>query len=679
MTVAIPQQINFLNQILYSDTAWLYPNEYVYSDDSKFNNISGVYLEVVAKNSDSSSKLIYFSVDGGANIGFVSVPASTSQWELFRSTDVKSPFITNAPAIFELRITGTTSEGQLEIKSAKIIILQSATDITDTQTQIEVGQYGVMIPAVVDTWYAIPQPKYWKYEADKWDPTPTFKFGFTMAVEDNKETYIIGLQEASDAAFTSDLSYITASQVTVNTETATYYESSNFTPTDGYFYRVVYQGDDYKDEIYLYNAKVIATQVALEISYIDDNDGAGTVYGTSAGQPGQGAGQSFTTVDAFALSGISFIVDKLGSPTDNFYCVITSALLGDTPITNGTSDTIAGADIPADAEWLEFVFSTPPSLSATTQYYAKLYRSGSYDSSNAIMIGYCISPAYGDGTYIYKTTTNNWNPFAYDASFKVKAATPTSPITKLQPEYLLINAAQTDTGLQEFMIDWDPDEWEGVDNVYWHEHSADSAGSNTKLEVFGDESNLEENTSYSGYVWLFGGTGTNEAVGQSFQLDEDAVLTKIQLLLLENESCTDNLYVSITSSLGGTPIVTSPDVSGDIGASEVWVEFDVSGGNRLSGLTTYYIELYRDGARDTFNMYEWKVSAADPYADGMKHSKASGLWSDNTGVDGAFKVFGQFLIDLTNSDITGDDLTRGGTALTMPATAKEIDVNIITA
>ena len=164
----------------------------------------------------------------------------------------------------------------MSVKSAKIIILQDAADITDTQTQIEVGQFGTVIPAVINTDYAIPEPKYWKYESAKWDPTPTFTFGFTCGIEDNMETYKIGIQEASDAAFTSDVLTVANSQVTVNTEAVTYYESSAFTPKDGYYYRMVYQGDDAKDEIYLYNAKVICTQSSsvskLQAEYLMMNE-----------------------------------------------------------------------------------------------------------------------------------------------------------------------------------------------------------------------------------------------------------------------------------------------------------------------------------------------------------------------------------------------------------------------
>jgi hypothetical protein len=54
-------------------------------------------------------------------------------------------------------------------------------------------------------------------------------------------------------------------------------------------------------------------------------------------------------------------------------------------------------------------------------------------------------------------------------------------INRLQPEYLLINEAVSGTGLQEALIDWNPAEWDGVSNTYWHEHSANTGASNTKL------------------------------------------------------------------------------------------------------------------------------------------------------------------------------------------------------
>jgi hypothetical protein len=55
-------------------------------------------------------------------------------------------------------------------------------------------------------------------------------------------------------------------------------------------------------------------------------------------------------------------------------------------------------------------------------------------------------------------------------------------ITKLQNEYLLINANQSDTGLQEFRTLFDANEWDGVSNTYYHEHSASGSSSNSKLQ-----------------------------------------------------------------------------------------------------------------------------------------------------------------------------------------------------
>ena len=48
----------------------------------------------------------------------------------------------------------------------------------------------------------------------------------------------------------------------------------------------------------------------------------------------------------------------------------------------------------------------------------------------------------------------------------------------------MINEAQTGTGNQKNLTDYDPAEWneEGGSLTFYHEHSADSGSSNTKLQ-----------------------------------------------------------------------------------------------------------------------------------------------------------------------------------------------------
>lgn len=294
--------------------------------DADDYNGETAYLEIVAKNGSPSTTddLIFAraSSENGTYSSFtnstITVPVNTSSFTIFRSSA-----ITLSSSDIYYAAYCNISISSVEVASAKIIILQSATDITATQTQIEIGLYATAIPAVANTWYLSPSPKYWKYEASKWDGTKTVKLGITVGCEDDMETYNFGLYDVTDADYGAGdaLKNLVAS---VTTESPTYYESSDFLSAleDGHVYCLAYVGDDNRDDIYFFNAKIIVTQT-----------------------------------DATA-------------------------------------------------------------------------------------------------------------------------------ITKLQPEYLLINQEQTtDAGdLVEFSTDFDANEWSGVTNTYYHEHSADDATSNTKLK-----------------------------------------------------------------------------------------------------------------------------------------------------------------------------------------------------
>jgi hypothetical protein len=396
------------------------------------------------------------------------------------------------------------------VKSAKLIILQDAADITDTQTQIEIGAFATAIPAAINTDYPLAEPKYWKYESAKWDPTPTFTLGFTVGIQDDKETYKIGIQEASDAAFTSNVTTLAASQVTVNTEAVTYYESSAFTPTNNYFYRLVYQGDDNKDELYFYNAKVIATQ--------------------------------------------------------------------------------------------------------------------------------------------------------------------STSVSKLQTEYLLINEAQTDTGLQEYQTYYDLAEWDdgaGGLPTFHHEHSANSASSNTKLVAV--DANLEDSDNQS-----IGGQRTYDAVAQSFT-GAGFDLISCKFVLSKLGTPTGNCYAKLYAHSGtygtssvptGSALATSDafDVS-TLSSTPTWHELSFSTPYTLVDGTKYCIVAEFTGGNNINYIYVRYKNSDVHEGNFSRRVTSGGSWSSQSSWDVAFMAFAE----ITNSDITGDDLTRGSSALTMPTSAKEID------
>jgi hypothetical protein len=139
-----------------------------------------------------------------------------------------------------------------------------------------------------------------------------------------------------------------------------------------------------------------------------------------------------------------------------------------------------GADIiGARKIWLTGITTT---LSAATKYYLTLERSGARDAVNYYWWESYDGDAIG-GIGFYVMTDTAWSGESGDDDLAFWIVI--DYITKLQPEYLLINEAQTDPGLQEFQTQWEPAEWnDGEDGLpdFFHEHSADDPGSNTKLQ-----------------------------------------------------------------------------------------------------------------------------------------------------------------------------------------------------
>jgi hypothetical protein len=254
-------------------------------------------------------------------------------------------------------------------------------------------------------------------------------------------------------------------------------------------------------------------------------------------------------------------------------------------------------------------------------------------------------------------------------------------IQKTQMEFPLITMAQTDTGPQDFNIRWNPAEWDdgnGGKPVCFSEHSGDGSSSNTKLQEDPDgtpadisksditgqyliKSYKEESfeTGSATTEEIFGGSGTSEELGQSFQLSSAETVYAVELKLQRTASPEDNLILKITSSLGGTALATSEnmDVTRLLTTAQ-WIRFHFLDGVSLSASTTYYLELSRSGSRDATNYIIWILDTSGGYTNGEAQRKDSGSWAA----------------------ITGDDFTfRIKTALSMPATAEDIDTYIVAA
>jgi hypothetical protein len=272
----------------------------------------------------------------------------------------------------------------------------------------------------------------------------------------------------------------------------------------------------------------------------------------------------------------------------------------------------------------------------------------------------------------------------YNAKVIVQQTDATA-ITKLEPQYLLANAATTTTGLNDFDTYFDPAEWSGVTNTYYHEQNASLNTSNTTIRD------------------ATASNGSFEGVSQSFQPGSTGSLDKVTLRLHKTGSPADNVVCSIYSgSEQGTLLGTATIASSSLTTSEALYDFTFSPAISVTSGNTYFITLTRSGAADGTNYLTVNSITGNVYANGSRRTRANGIWvssvhdiyfvtylsgvSDQscTGTTGLVDSV-QGIRNLGNSNITGGSATvansriRSSALIDIPTSATTYDTDVIAA
>jgi len=151
--------------------------------------------------------------------------------------------------------------------------------------------------------------------------------------------------------------------------------------------------------------------------------GAGTFNGNiTFGESSSNAkcGQSITLDTKFTRVGyVKFNLKKSGLPTDNIVCKICTMADKDTALY--TSSLLDGSTLSA-ADYTEVTFTfTGVDLTASTQYFFKLERTGSYDASNYYFSNHSNATTYGGGSMWILNAGPTWNNLSYDLYFVMGA------------------------------------------------------------------------------------------------------------------------------------------------------------------------------------------------------------------------------------------------------------------
>lgn len=643
--------------------------ELIYLATSLFSGSCTFYCEIVAKNTDSLERYVYLRNTNDANEATVTIPANTTTWTRIRTSSFTPDDDYPEKFLFSTIV-------YISVLAARIIIIQdtSTSDLTDCETQIEIGDYESVAS---ETEGPLTYPKYWHYDSSKWDGTLVFYAECTYLSEGTMDAITIKVEEdnGSFGSWADKITIVNAGVATVPTRV----RSAAFTPTTGRNYRISMFCADDMDPGTIYNAKIIVEQTGAGINQMVKAVGSlGNIYGGSGTL--EALGQSFTTIGAISVDKIAFGLRRLQNPTDNLYIEIAETIDGAT-ISNGTSDDVDISAVGISvAEWVEFSFPTPPSLDATTEYFIRVFRDGSRDVSNCMTIYGSGSSLYADGKR-YLKESGSWDSGSATIDYGFKVYSTTDKITKLEPVMLLQNTGKSATGLQGYDQYWDDDEWGGVTLTVLPEHD--------------------------GGVWLedeetVGAYGTpvyndDGGIGQSFQTVNGGQLDSL-VFKCTRSGTLGNCYAKIYNHSGtfgtssvptGSALATSDAVAiADIGISAGDIIFNFSGSDRIIlDPSTYYVVVC--GYVTDTDYVSIAFDQSDNHGGNYCTGRESTSWSSNSGYDTIFKVFlapvtklqedvDDTPSDVSNSEISGLNRTRGATGLSITDN-EDIDTYLVAA
>src|SRR3989338_510657 len=182
--VAIRQEINLIDGYFTATSGnYATTSAIIQIDTAKYNGAS-YYFEAVASTTVAASRLLLRNATTFATV--TSVDVSGTSATRYRSGSAFTPTsgANDYVAVWENQSVGKSAA------AIRVVILQNAASITDTETQIEMGSTA---SSSNTTTAALPNPMYFYYDENKWDGN------ITASAE---VTYQLGPQLASSTTYT---------------------------------------------------------------------------------------------------------------------------------------------------------------------------------------------------------------------------------------------------------------------------------------------------------------------------------------------------------------------------------------------------------------------------------------------------------------------------------------------
>lgn len=464
---AIRQEINILDSNLAAPSnATTTSNEIVQLDTTQYNGAT-YYFEIVVKTDISTGgDSVRLRRNGtSTDDATITIPTLTTAYTLIRSSSFSPP--NGQTEYIVAAVNGIVSASN--IKSARIVILQNAATLTNTETQIEIGNAS-NTTATTDT--ALTNPKYWQYTSANWDGTITAYFEGTFLTGTSKSAATMTLQTSTSITAPS-WSNVASSAVTTTGTVATRVRSGAITLTAGNWYRAVMKAGNSKSGITVYNAKIIIDQIPSE-GVVTNRNSFVSIKGS--GGTAEAGGMKFTPSSNRTSSVVILFLFKNASPTDNLTLEVLTGSITGTLI--ATSNTVDASTITSGGSLIPFTFASSISFASGTAYYFRLSRSGARDTTNFVnWSGQNINGGQyteDSGVWSSESATNELELYIFG-------------FTKLEPQYLLANTLfAAGTGLQTFLTKWDSTEWDdtqgGQPTFYFQAEAANDSTSDVTLE-----------------------------------------------------------------------------------------------------------------------------------------------------------------------------------------------------
>jgi hypothetical protein len=489
---AFRQELNILAGETITGTGSVGSQGFALLDTTQYSGSPTYWLEVVHSGSAGNTGTISTSVDSATTIA-----GATSATKILSRVQV-------TPGANQSADVGISGDGthSMSVFAARLIVLQSESTISATQTQIEIGNYTGGAPQSNSVVADITNPKFWKYNSANWDGTKGFSVEVIWKTSAKNTTTITLCRTSDNAANVTVVSAGTSSTGPTRTRVS-------FTPVNGETYKLRALSSTSKSTYTIYCAKIIVHQVYGTDGAIATYDSS-TPFNTnliaggtaSSGQVGQAAGQSFTAGSSYNTSNIILLLMKEGSPSDNLKLEVLTTSITGTVI--ATSSNVAGTSLSTSKTWISFAFNSF-AIASGTKYYLRLTRDGARDGTNDYRWALCGSNVMsGGGSYALDNNVWSSESSTNDQEFSIIAdgMSSTSGITKCEPQFLLLNTADAGTGAQNMLTKYNASEWNADVGSIAITHLIDS-----------------DNASNSGKIVTSGGadTGTSSAATGSTQ------------------------------------------------------------------------------------------------------------------------------------------------------------------